>query len=242
MRLDQYISENFEFTRNRAQFIIWEKLVKVNWEIITKNSFNTKETDIIEIIEDLKTQYVSRSAVKLDIFLNEIDFSVKNFTCIDIGASTWWFTQVLLQKWASKVFAIDVGTSQLHSILKNDKRVVSLESTDIRDYTKIIEFIKNDKIDLIVGDISFISLSKITDDIIKFKSPETQLIILFKPQFEVWRINLTKTGVPKNEKVIIQALDNFKKNCKEKDLKIQKIVESGLKWEAGNKEYLIWMK
>lgn len=245
MRLDQYIASNFGFSRNRAQFFIDEKLVKVNDKITTKASLQIEENDKVEIIEDKKVEFVARSAIKLDEFLKEIELDINWKTCLDVGASTWWFTQVLLNKWASQVVAVDVWTSQLHEKIKNDKRVISLENTDIRkivNYELLITNYKKNWFDIIVVDVSFISLIKILDSLIWLSNADTKIILLFKPQFEVGRINLRKTWVPKNEKVIIEVLDKFKKICKEKGLKITKISESKLLGEAGNKEYLIFMK
>lgn len=236
MRLDQYIASNFGYSRNRAQFFIDEKLVKVNDKIVTKTALKIEENDKVEIIEDKRVEFVARSAIKLEEFLKEVEIDISWKVCLDVGASTWWFTQILLIRWASSVQTIDVGTSQLHDKIKSDSRVKFIENMDIRDYKT------NETYDLIVADLSFISLYKIIDNLKNLSSSGTKIILLFKPQFEVGKINLRKTWVPKNEKVIIEALDKFKKICKEKGLKITKISESKLPGEAGNKEYLILMK
>lgn len=316
MRLDQYIASNFGFSRNRAQFFIDEKLVKVNDKIITKTAFQVEESDKVEIIEDKRVEFVARSAIKLDEFLKEVELDISWKTCLDVGASTWWFTQVLLSRWACQVVAVDVWTSQLHKKIKNDKRVISLENTDIRElkienwklkiekkldssfhsewqekeiFSSVIpakagiqetkipnstiitdqksfldshfypkstsygahgndnrgnnqnDLVISSQFSLIVVDVSFISLNKILDSLINLSSNETRLILLFKPQFEVGKINLKKSWVPKNEKVIVEALDKFKKLCKEKGLKITKISDSKLPGEAWNKEYLIFI-
>jgi 23S rRNA (cytidine1920-2'-O)/16S rRNA (cytidine1409-2'-O)-methyltransferase len=104
---------------------------------------------------------------------------VKDFICLDVGASTGGFTQVLLQHGAKKIIALDVGTSQLHETLRAESRVISIENTDIRN-VKL-----EDKFDIIVVDVSFISLRKIIPTLIELKSENTELILLFKPQFEV---------------------------------------------------------
>ncbi|EKE30372.1 MAG: hypothetical protein ACD_2C00001G0022 [uncultured bacterium (gcode 4)] len=239
MRLDQHIAANFGFTRNRAQFLIDEKLVKVNGKVTTKNSLQIEEWDIVEIQEDKRTNYVARSALKLDAFLDEIEISIKGKTCVDVWASTGWFTQVLLERWANEVYAIDVWSSQLHEKVKNDSRVISLENCDIRKMERsLIKW----KTDIIVVDVSFISLWKILESLISLSEDWTEMILLFKPQFEVWRKNLKKSWVPINDAVIRQYLDKFKKLCKESGLRITKISESKLPGEAWNIEYFIYLR
>lgn len=236
MRLDQYISNKLALSRNRAQFLIDEKLVKVNSKIISKASHQVEENDIVEVIDDKKIEYVARSAIKIEKFLDLLEDGIIWFDCLDIWASTWWFTQILLSKWVNSVQTIDVGTSQLHEKIKSDSRVKCTENTDIRNYKTA------DNYDLIVADLSFISLHKILDKLKELSSKNTAIILLFKPQFEVGRINLKKTWVPKDDKIVIASLDKFKLACKNIGFRITKIAESELKWEAWNKEFFIYMK
>jgi 23S rRNA (cytidine1920-2'-O)/16S rRNA (cytidine1409-2'-O)-methyltransferase len=238
MRLDQYISQKLWVSRNKAQFFIEQEKVKVNSKIITKLSYLVKETDKVE--ENIQEiNYVSRSALKLKWFLEENNIELIDMVCLDIGSSTGWFTQVLLEKWVKKVYALDVGTSQLHETLKGNSKIVSIENTDIRKFDKNI--IK-EEINLIVCDISFISLTLIIDSILELMSKQTKAILLFKPQFEVWSENLTKMWVPKSEKVIKEKFDNFCLILKEKWVKIQLIKESSLPWENWNKEIFVFTK
>ena len=237
MRLDLYISSNFGHTRNRAQFLIKEGLVTVDSRIEKKPSYEIKEWTNIKIKEDPRVAYVSRSAIKLQSFLDEIELNLSNKKCLDVWSSTWWFTQVLLINWAKEVISVDVWTDQLNPILRNDKRVISFENTDIRDFSK--KYKKRD-LDTISVDVSFISLSKIIDSIFELWKEGTEYLILFKPQFEVWNKNLKKTGLPINQKVITEAIDRFKLLCKEKGLKIKKISLSSIEGEAWNKEYMIY--
>lgn len=238
MRLDQYIAAKFGYSRNRAQFFIDENMVKVNSIIVNKNSLKIEEDDVVEIAEEKKTNYVSRSALKLDAFFDEINIRLDWKTCLDVWASTWWFTQVLLERWAARVFAIDVWSSQLHDKVKIDERVVSMENCDIRELKKETLWTE---IGLIVVDVSFIWLAKILDSLISLSDASTEMILLFKPQFEVGKINMKKTWVPKDAKVIKQALENFRIVCKEKNLRTTKISESKLPGEAGNIEYFIYL-
>lgn len=161
MRLDKYVAEKYAMTRNRAQFCIDSEIVLVNGKVITKTSFDVVENDRVELKEDNKSAFVARSAVKLDSFLSKHELDISGFICLDVGASTGGFTQVLLQRGAKKVIAVDVGTSQLHKSLRQDSRVISRENCDIRT----AQF--DEPFDLIVVDVSFISLRKIVPSLLK---------------------------------------------------------------------------
>lgn len=187
MRLDIYISESYNCTRNRAQFFIEQGLVRVNNLPAKKASQDIRESDEVRLLDDKRVEFVSRSAIKLDTFLDEIGLDITHMSALDIGASTGGFTQVLLQKGVQHVYAVDVGTLQLHPSLRTDPRVLSFENTDIRDFRALVAF------DIIVGDISFISLTKLMDSILFLSHKDTEIILLYKPQFELGTENLRKT-------------------------------------------------
>ena len=235
MRLDLFLVQSRNITRNRAQFLLSEGLVWVNGKVVTKASFSIDESEIIVIQDDKRVHFVSRSAIKLDSFLDEIKLDVLNMTCLDIGASTGGFTQVLLMRGALGITSVDVGTSQLHVSLRSDSRVISQENTDIRDFQPTHPF------DLIVGDISFISLTKLIDSILALASPDTEIILLYKPQFEVGREHLRKTGVPKSDVIVVRKFAEFQDFLITKGVKIKKISPSTIAGEAGNREYLMWI-
>lgn len=245
MRLDIYVSLKVWVSRNRAQFFIKQEKVKVNWKIIKKASFEI-ENDALEnenisknITINLENiNYVSRSALKLKWFIENNNIKVDNFVCVDIWASTWWFSQILLEKNVEKIYAIDVWTSQLHNLLKNNEKIISIENTDIRKFDKSI--IK-ESLDLIVCDVSFISLYLIIDSILALKSDKTKIILLFKPQFEVWNEYINKIWVVTNEKIIKTKFSNFCLLLKNKWVIINKIEESSLLWENWNKEIFIFL-
>ncbi|OIP54066.1 hypothetical protein AUK10_01665 [Candidatus Gracilibacteria bacterium CG2_30_37_12] len=236
MRLDKYITEIKNCTRNRAQFFIEQELVFVNDICITKASYEVKEGYIVRVLEDKRIGFVSRSAIKLDTFLDEINLDVTNMSGLDIGASTGGFTQVLLSRGIKSVHTVDVGTLQLHSSLQADSRVIALENTDIRYFRTTVHF------DIIVGDISFISLMKLIDSILALADNKTEIIILYKPQFEVGSEHLRKTGVPKSEAIVTKRFAEFQELLREKGVLIKKISLSSLIGEAGNKEYLLWLQ
>jgi 23S rRNA (cytidine1920-2'-O)/16S rRNA (cytidine1409-2'-O)-methyltransferase len=238
MRLDVYIATKLWVSRNRAQFFVKQWKIQVNGKIITKVAYEIEPEDKVwENIEDIN--YVARSALKLKWFLEAHNIDIHQKNCIDVWASTWGFSQILLEKWANKIYAIDVGTSQLHPILQSNQKIISIENTDIR---KFDTHILKDEIDIITCDISFISLSLVIDAIINLMDIHTMVILLFKPQFEVWGENLTKQWVPKNQKIIDEKLNNFLLILRKKWVQIDLVCQSKLAGEKGNNEFFILIK
>lgn len=237
MRLDQYLVLHHAITRNKAQQLISTDLVLVNAKICNKSSFQIKENDIVSIQEDRRVHFVSRSAEKLAGFFewsgNPIAISGSN--CLDVGSSTGGFTQVLLSLGAHHVDAVDVGTDQLHESLRRDIRVSSYEQTDIRDFAK-----NNTKppYHIIVCDASFISLTEIIDPILALANEKTAIILLYKPQFEVGREHLRKTGVPKEQSMVDKKMAEFESLLVSKNCTIFTRKPSSLMGEAGNQEWI----
>lgn len=236
MRLDIYLSEELDISRNKAQSLIKNWLVEINWKIERKCWYEIKKDEIIKILDVSSINYVSRSAKKLKDFLMHIWLDINNYTCLDIWASTWWFTQVMLENWAKKIYAVDVWTSQLHETLIQNDKVVSIENTDIRDFECIESF------NLITVDVSFISLNIIIQKIYSLSNKQTNIILLFKPQFEVWKENLTKKWTPKKLKIVNKRLNEFTNQLKKIWFNIITVSKSTLPWEAWNNEYLIYCK
>lgn len=201
-----------------------------------KSGYEVRETDTVSVTKDKRTEFVSRSAIKLDTFLEEIGLNVENMTCLDIGASTGGFTQALLMRWAKSVHTVDVGTMQLHSSIREDARVICMENTDIRNFQASARF------DLIVGDISFISLTKIMDSILSLADTRTEMILLYKPQFEVGSENLRKTGVPKSEVIVEKKFREFQEFLRLRRVETTYISLSTIEGEAGNKEYMMRLR
>jgi 23S rRNA (cytidine1920-2'-O)/16S rRNA (cytidine1409-2'-O)-methyltransferase len=229
MRLDNYLVENgLAQTRNKAQTMIKELHVSVNSKVISKVSFKISDSDEVKVKEH--KQYVSRAAFKLSNFLNELDLHVDGSVALDIGSSTGGFTEVLLEYGAKEVTAVDVGKEQLHVSLKEDARVHSYESCDIR------EFESEKKFDIVVSDVAFISLLHILDDVDRLASDK--IILLFKPQFEVGReAKRDNNGVVLDEKAIMDAMIKFEDACELKGWK--RILKSASKitGKEGNLEY-----
>ena len=223
-------------SRSQAADFIKRGLVKVNNKKITKPSFKVSDNEDIIILG--QKNFVSRAAEKLLAALNAFDIEVKDKICLDIGASTGGFTQVLLLHGAKKVYAVDVGTNQLDESLKADSRVISLEQTDARNLT---ETLIPDKIDIFVSDVSFISITKILPKIAHLLKSDAHGVILIKPQFEL-SPELVKNGIVKDEKLHNLAINNVKKSLQQNGFSLLKIIPSPITGNKGNKEFLAWVK
>ncbi|PHS55842.1 MAG: TlyA family rRNA (cytidine-2'-O)-methyltransferase [Sulfurimonas sp.] len=228
-RLDNYLVKNsFCDSRNKAQVMIKEAYVSVNSKLILKSSFKVSQDDEVKVKEH--KQYVSRGVFKLSNFLDELCLDLEGAIALDIGSSTGGFTQVLLENGVSEVSAVDVGREQLHQSLRDDKRVLSYESCDIRKFESTKSF------DIVVSDVSFISLHHILDDVDRLA--KDRIILLFKPQFEVGReAKRDNNGVVLDEKAIQNAKVKFEDACKLKGWTLILQSPSQLAGKEGNLEY-----
>jgi len=212
--------------------------VKVNGIIIEKNHFPVDDTDHVETdIEEIA--YVSRSALKLKWFLQQHSIDIKNSICLDVGSSTGGFTQVLLEYGAKKVYAVDVGTQQLHSSLRENENIVSMEQTDIRSLTRA-NFSEN--IEIIVWDVSFVPLAEIIDSILACGSEKTKYILLLKPQFEVTKSELSSSGVVKDTRILSRVLADAFAVVSSRWVENITSSESMLPGEKGNREVFLYFQ
>ena len=228
IRLDQYLVENnLVDSRNKAQQLIKDSKVTVNKKVITKPSFKISD-ESVEL--DDEYVYVSRAAYKLKNFLPLLPFHVRGMKALDIGSSTGGFTEVLLLNDVSSVTSVDVGSSQLHEKLLNDKRVTSVQNQDIREF-------KSDRaFELITCDVSFISLTHILEAINSLSSK--YMIVLFKPQFEVGKdVKRDKHGVVTDKKAISAAMTKFEDNCSLMGWNKILMEASSITGKEGNVEY-----
>ncbi|MBQ3943608.1 MAG: TlyA family RNA methyltransferase [Elusimicrobia bacterium] len=236
-RLDILIFEKgLAETRSKAQALVMAGSVLVNGKKITKAGTQVSTEDIIEI--EKQNPYVSRGGLKLESVLNlfELDFNDK--ICIDIGASTGGFTDCMLQHGAKKVYAVDVGTAQLHYKLRNDARVVNIENVNFRYFDKSL---LKDDIDIITIDVSFISLDKILPLASEIIKNTGFIVAMIKPQFEL-EPNEIKKGVVKDEKLRQKAIDKIKNFALNLGLEIIKEQDSGIKGPKGNLEHFILLR
>lgn len=227
MRLDQYlVEEGFVDSRTKAQTLIKSRKVSVNGRAVTKPAFKITD-EKVEIADEMI--YVSRAAHKLKGFLPSLPFSVKGLNALDIGASTGGFTQVLLEEGADSVTCVDVGQGQLHQKLQDDRRVISFEKMDIRDFTRQRRF------DLVTSDVSFISLHHILESVDALS--KKWIILLFKPQFEVGKeARRDSNGVVLDEKAIESAKTAFEEETDALGWKLVHHEPSTLSGKEGNIE------
>ena len=229
VRLDRLLVEKgLVPSRNKAQELINEGSVKVEGKTVKKPSFNVSEDMRIELVES--TIFVSRAAKKLDGFLRIHPVAVEGKRCLDVGASTGGFTQILLERGAASVTALDVGSLQLHEKLKNDEHVISVERTDIR------EFISDMPFEVTTCDVSFISLRNVMGDLQRLT--KGVLILLFKPQFEVGcEASRNRRGVVTDEKAVESAMQKFESEALKLGWRLIVKELSPLPGKEGNREW-----
>jgi len=239
MRLDIYLVNNkIVESRNKASELISNNKVTVNDKVISKNSYDVKESDIVKILDNKVLEFVSRGGHKLDKAILYFNLDFKDKVICDIGSSTGGFSDCSLKYGAKKVYAIDVGTNQLHESLRNREDVVVYENTNFKDVT--LDYFK-EPIDYFVCDVSFISIRQI---LLKLKSLaiDFDIVILFKPQFEVGKNKLNKKGVVKNKNYLIDALDDFVIFLKDNKLSMKNFTFSPIKGnKEGNIEFLAYI-
>lgn len=231
MRLDKYLAEKFS-SRTKAVWAIKNGLVLVNGKK-AEPSYDYKEGDTLQIIS-AQESYVSQGGYKLSKALKDFNFSVKDKVIIDIGASTGGFTHCLLLSGAKKVYCIDVGESQLDKSLVCDKTVV-IDNFNARNLNKDIFA---EKVDGVVIDVSFISLTYILKNVSEVLSDGGFVIALIKPQFECESRNVGKNGIVKDpkthEKIILKVVScAFKHDLIAENLTNAPIIE------GKNYEYLV---
>ncbi len=184
-------------------------------------------------------RFVGRGAYKLLTALEHFQINVQGFVCLDAGASTGGFTDCLLQYGAAKVYAIDVGKMQLHERLRKNKQVVCLEGINLRTAHRNLI---SERLDIVVADVSFISLTQILPVCIQWLKVHGTLVALVKPQFELFP-GSTDKGVVKDIILQKQAVEKVVNFCqKELNLLFVGVVPSNIKGQKGNQEYLVYMK
>ena len=201
-RLDKALVErSLATTRSQADNFIRLGYVFLNKKIVQKSGAMVSDSDEIKL--EKKETYVSRAGLKLASVAEYFHLNFQDKTVLDIGSSTGGFTDYSLRHGAKKVFAVDVGTDQLHPSLRPNPKIVLYEKTDIRD------FYADEAIDIIVGDVSFISLREILPHVAEnLMNTNTILVAMAKPQFEAGRHQVNK-GIIKNDKVRRQILSDF---------------------------------
>ncbi|MBQ9449403.1 MAG: TlyA family RNA methyltransferase [Acholeplasmatales bacterium] len=237
MRLDVYLTENNHIeSRTKAKSLIGDSLVMVNGKIITKPSFEVTEEDEVKIIGN-NNPYVSRGGLKLEAAINNFNLDFKEKVVLDIGASTGGFTDCALQHGAKLVYAVDVGSDQLHPTLRSNPKVVSMEKTNVKDLGEL-----PNKIDFVVMDVSFVSIEYLLPFIYKYVMDSNYgFVMLIKPQFELGHQKL-KNGVVKDSKTHLRVIENIKSELNKYNLGIYNLIPSPILGGDGNKEFLAYVK
>lgn len=238
-RLDQLVFvKGLTESRERARTSIMAGLVYVNGQKETKPGTFTDPESQIELRGE-QLRYVSRGGLKLEKALRVFPLDVAGAVCIDCGASTGGFTDVLLQNGAKKVYAVDVGYGQLAWSLRQDPRVVCMERTNIRYVTpqQIAE-----PADVAVADLSFISLRLVFAPVRELLKSEGQMICLVKPQFEAGREKVGKKGVVRDPVVHREVLEHFIEDSRESGFGLMGLDFSPIRGPEGNIEYLAWLR
>lgn len=234
LRLDMVMTER-GMTATRSQAESWIKMgkVTVDGRVMTKPGLFVRPDSVIKLMAE--TQYVSRAGLKLASVAEILKLNFKGKVVLDVGSSTGGFTDYSLRNGAKKVYAVDVGTDQLHPSLRRNPQIELHEKTDIRD------FHLKKMPDIVVIDVSFISLRDILPHLHEnLSSPDTQIVAMVKPQFEAGK-DQTNKGIIKNDSIRRQILKDFENWAKEKFVIIDK-RDSDVAGAKGNQERFYLLK
>jgi 23S rRNA (cytidine1920-2'-O)/16S rRNA (cytidine1409-2'-O)-methyltransferase len=236
MRLDRLLAErNLVESRERGQALILAGQVLVNDHKVDKaGTLVAVDADIRVLGEQMP--YVSRGGLKLEKALAEFIIDVKDKTALDAGASTGGFTDCLLQHGVKKVYAVDVGYGQMAWKIRQDPRVVVIERVNIREMEPALV---PDRIDIIVIDVSFISLEKVIPSLMRFLRSGGEIVALIKPQFEVGKGLVGKGGIVRDEAARDEAVERVRRFVQEQGFEVRGIIPSPITGQDGNVEYLM---
>lgn len=239
MRLDKYLSEvGLARSRTVAVKLIDEGSVLVNGKPATK-SYQVQAGDQVEVGASDITEYVSRAGHKLAGALDAFpDITVQGKRCLDAGASTGGFTDVLLRRGAATVAAVDVGHDQLVPQLRHDARVAVFEGMNVR-HLQAADI--GGRVDLTVSDLSFISLTLVMEALARATEPGGDLVLMVKPQFEVGKHQIGRGGVVSDRQARQQAVEKVAAAAREHGLIQRGVSESSLPGQDGNLEYFMWL-
>jgi 23S rRNA (cytidine1920-2'-O)/16S rRNA (cytidine1409-2'-O)-methyltransferase len=234
-RLDVALTERgLVETRSKAQALIMARRVTVNARCVDKPGTAIHPEDELRIVQ-LDHPWVGRGGIKLAHALREFGISLAGRTCLDIGASTGGFTDVMLESGAARVYAVDVGYGQIDASLRNDPRVVNRERVNARylttgDFDEAIHFVSID--------VSFIPLKLILPPVAAILAPDGELVALIKPQFEVGKADVGKGGIVRDVAKRDAAVAAVRATIESLGFLVDGIIESPIKGAEGNVEYL----
>lgn len=236
-RLDQLvIQKGWASSREKAAELISAGKILVKGIVRVKPSAQANFDDVTILSPDSVNHFVSRGGTKLAGALAYFRLNVSGATLVDLGASTGGFTQVLLREGASAVLAVDVGTSQLDVRLREDPRVIVLEGVNVRWPGN---WLPNCRIDGVVADLSFISLSKITETVFCLLRDGGFFLPLFKPQFEAGPRLVGKGGIVRDRGLHRSLLGQYIRQMVDQGAKVRGVVPSSITGRKGNQEYFV---
>lgn len=234
-RLDQaMVSRNLATSRSQAESYIKLGQVRVNNKSVTKPGEMIRNSDEVKFIGT--EQYVSRAGLKLASVAKVLNLDFKDKVVLDVGSSTGGFTDFSIKHGAKKVIAVDVGTNQLHPSLRTDSRIELHEKTDIRDVEQLTE-----SPNIIVIDVSFISLRDVLPHLCKLAVQSTQIVAMVKPQFEAGNSDLKHKGVIKNDSMRRHILKDFEAWAQKLFIIVDK-ADSEVSGAKGNTERFYLLK
>lgn len=245
MRADQLLVERgLAATRSQAQ-----RLVAVGvrwhdgrgWREVAKNGDEVPATAQLELRDDAETRYVSRGGLKLEGALAAAGVDVRGWRCLDVGQSTGGFTDVLLRQGAAQVVGVDVGHAQLHERLRGEPRVVCIERCNARslDAATLQAAGVDAGFDLVVGDLSFISLALVLPALAPLARDGGLLLMLAKPQFELQPAQLGRGGIVRDEALYPQVERRIRDACAAAGLQVQAWFDSPIRGGDGNREFFV---
>ena len=235
MRIDKYIQDKFNLkSRTYAENLIKTGSVLLRGKVVTKSSLDVGENDDIEIVND--ENYASQGAYKLEKAFDDFSLDVNSKNCADIGCSNGGFTDCLLRHGAKHVLAVDVADCALDSKLLESGKVDFLKA-NARELPKILE-----KVDFLCSDVSFISLKYVLQSMFDLLKNGGEAVVLVKPQFELDKSALTKSGIVTDEKLRKRAVESVKSYAISVGFEILDLSISPIRYENKNVEYLLYLK
>lgn len=233
MRLDKAVAQHHpEVSRQQIQQWIKDGLVLVDGVVQQKTGYLVDESMSL-IVNAVVIPYVSRAGIKLAQALDSFNINVMGLTVLDAGLSTGGFSDCLLQRGAKKIFGVDVGHDQVHRRIAKDPRLVVMERTNLKELVSLPEFV-----DIATLDLSFISVLKVMDAVVRLLKPGGMLVVLIKPQFESGVQHRGKKGVITDPKVHQMVIDTVTQGVMEHGFVLKGVIESPLLGGSGNKEFL----
>ncbi len=242
MRADQLLVERgLAASRSQAQRLIatgvrW-RLGAGDWKAVAKNGDELRETVELQLVDGAESRYVSRGGLKLEGALREAGLLVGGWRCLDVGQSTGGFTDCLLQHGAAQVTGVDVGHGQLHPTLRSDGRVRCIEKCNARELTA--EAVGAD-FDLVVGDLSFISLTLVLPALAPLLRPGGHLLMLVKPQFELQPQQIGKGGIVRDVALYAVVEQRLREACAGLHLPVRGWFDSPITGGDGNREFFVF--